>query len=116
LIHDMKLLDIVNQYWLGYLLFSMTDYCTQTSERPVASSCNASCSDPTGEIIQLELLPSFAYLNELILRMDGSVETSGNKKTDEVAGQCSDYVQYSGLYRTRICNLLDVNEALCQLS
>ncbi len=34
------------------------------------------------------------------------------KKTDGRAG----HIPICGLYRTRTCNLLDVNEALCQLS
>ena len=72
--------------------------------------------NPAGEIIQLELLPPFAYLNKLVLRMDGRVAASGNKKTDTMVGRCSDYIQYSGRYRTRTCNLFGVNEALCQLS
>ena len=72
--------------------------------------------NPAGEFMQLELLPPFAYLNDLVLRMDGRVETLEIEKTDNAVGQCSDCVQYSGLYRTRTCNLLDVNETLCQLS
>ena len=34
------------------------------------------------------------------------------KKTSDHAG----HITICGLYRTRTCNLLDVNEALCQLS
>ena len=48
--------------------------------------------NPAGDIIQLELLPPFAYLNDLVLRMDGRVETLEIKKTDKIVGQCLDCV------------------------
>lgn len=73
-----------------------------------------------GAIDRVEYLPPFAYLQAVRDRVNEVAENTSenltpNEKDDpEVA--CSSEVLDCGQYRTRTCNLLDVNEMLCQLS
>lgn len=68
-----------------------------------------------GNILRLELLPPFAYLSNVSEQIgDGDYIPKNTKASN--AGSCSTQVFLGGLHRTRTCNLLDVNEALCQLS
>ena len=70
--------------------------------------------NPEGMISRLELLPPFSYLRHVTVRVQnsGGSAVEGKTKTSAQAGQCSDYVHAGGQYRTRTCDLLDVNETL----
>ena len=54
-----------------------------------------------GTILRVELLPPFAYLDELSRRVGGSGEADRKTKTSNDAGQCSDYVLCGRPYGTR---------------
>jgi hypothetical protein len=72
-----------------------------------------------GEIERVDLLPPFAYLHDICEEVSGgevNSEKATKTKTGDANATCSSKVLECGLYRTRTCNLLDVNEALCQLS
>ena len=71
--------------------------------------------DEQGNILRLEFLPPFGYLRLVSERISGNCSIPENIKASN-AGSCLSEVFLSGLHRTRTCNLLDVNETLCQLS
>lgn len=69
-----------------------------------------------GNIIRMELLSPFAYLHCIRRQLESQREITPETTKASQSGSCSSKVRLCGLYRTRTCNLLDVNETLCQLS
>jgi DNA invertase Pin-like site-specific DNA recombinase len=75
--------------------------------------------NPEGRIERVDLLPPFAYLQDVSEKVSGGEETPENPAINKTPGDdagCSSEVLDCGQYRTRTYNLLDVNETLCQLS
>jgi hypothetical protein len=70
--------------------------------------------DPEGKIIEVKWLPPFAYLHDLSGKVNQTDELQAMESKTGIlnTGSCSTKVVKSGRYRTRTCDLSDVNRAL----
>lgn len=75
--------------------------------------------NPEGNIIRMDWLPPFAYLQEVSDRVSQGGSFSENLAENQTSGDdagCSSGVLDCGQYRTRTYNLSHVKGTLCQLS
>lgn len=75
--------------------------------------------NPEGQIVRVDLLPTFGYLKTVCEKVPGAAEeTAGlpENQTGDPKAACSRTIQLGGQYRTRTYNLPHVKGTLCQLS
>jgi DNA invertase Pin-like site-specific DNA recombinase len=70
--------------------------------------------DPEGKIVEVKWLPPFAYLHDISGKVNQADDPQAmeSKTGTSKTGSCSRSVLVSGRYRTRTCDLSDVNRAL----